>query len=192
MKTTREDILDCARDIYLEHGLQGLSMRKVATKVGITPMAIYRHFENKEDLLEQLLIRGFRAFGVYLNRALKGQNALERIQLTIDAYFAFATEQSKYFEIIFLSTDQIKELKVKETIGTEGHATFVFLVDRVRECMEEGVFKQDAPFFISVSLLAQVNGLVSLYLSNTFSWTLEEFEKTFKASLSRTFTEISA
>jgi len=191
MKNTREDILDCARDIYLEHGLQGLSMRKVATKVGVTPMAIYRHFENKEDLLEQLLIRGFRSFGVYLNRALTGQGALQRIELTIDAYFAFATEQSKYFEIIFLSMDQIKELKVKETIRKEGQATFVFLVDRVRECMEEGVFKQDAPFSVSVSLLAQVNGLVSLYLSNAFSWNVKEFEKNFKASLTRTIAGFS-
>lgn len=192
MKSTREDILDCARDLYLEHGLEGLSMRKVATRVGITPMAIYRHFENKEDLLEQLLIRGFRSFGSYLNRALKGDSARERIGLTTDAYFAFATEQSKYFEIIFLSMDQIKELKVKETIRAEAQETFVFLVDRVRECIEAGVFKKDSAFSIAVTILAEVNGLVSLYLGNAFGWNLEQFREVFNASLERTIEGFSA
>jgi len=185
MKDTRQSILDCARDQYLDHGLQGVSMRKVATLVGITPMAIYRHFTNKEDLLEQLLAKGFLSFGEYLNRALEGNTALERMQMTTEAYLAFAAEQSKYFEIIFLSTGQINELKVKKVIRKEAQATFNFLVSRVDECLAAGIFKQDSAFHIAVTILAEVNGLVSLHLSETFNWSQKEFEELFHSSLQK-------
>ncbi len=185
MKNTREDILDCARDLYLEEGLTGLSMRKVAKKVGVTPMAIYRHFENKEALQEQLLIKGFKSFGIYLNKGLEGKTPLERIKLTTQGYFDFATEQSKYFEIIFLSTDANKELKLKEIINKEAMATFNFLLERVQECIDAKIIKDESPFTVAVTILAEVNGLVSLYLTNAFGWTLEEFEIAFKKSLDR-------
>jgi len=191
MKNTREDILDCARDLYLEHGLQGLSMRKVALKVGITPMAIYRHFESKEHLQEQLLIKGFQSFGFYLKRGLKGDSPIERIKSTTEGYLAFATEQSKYFEIIFMSIDPIKELKVREIIRKEALATFTFLMDRVQECVDAGLIGGESSFTIAVTILAEVNGLASLYLTNTFGWTYDEFEAVFKKSLDRTIAGFS-
>lgn len=186
MNNTRDTILSSARDIYLESGLQGLSMRKVAAKSGITPMAIYRHFENKDDLQEQILIKGFQSFGSYLNRGLKGNTPIERIRLTTEGYLAFASEQSKYFEIIFMSIDPIKELKVREIIRKEATATFTFLVDRVQECIDAGFFKDESAYTTAVTILAEVNGLVSLYLTNTFGWTYEEFEVVFSKSLDRT------
>ena len=192
MKNTREDILDCARDIYLEHGLQGLSMRKVAVKVGITPMAIYRHFENKEDLLEQLFIRGFKTFGSYLYRGMKGETPLEKIRLTAMGYLDFATEQSKYFEIIFMAIDPTQELKVNKMIREEAQITFRFLVDRVRECTEAGVFRKEPPFDIALILLSQANGLVSLYLTRSFEWTPEEFRQMFGKTLERVLKQFLA
>src|SRR5690348_17571537 len=37
-------------------GLEGLSLREVAARVGITPMAIYRHFASKEALIDALVL----------------------------------------------------------------------------------------------------------------------------------------
>lgn len=185
MKETREQILDCATDLYLEFGLVGVSMRKIASKVGITPMAIYRHFDDKDDLLEKMLLRGFRLFGSYLNRALEGKDEITRIHLTIDAYLAFATEKSKYFEIIFMATDSIRELKVREVIHKEAGATFSFLIARVQECIDAGCFKKEPAYPIAVTLLAEVNGLVALNLSNTFGWSQAEFTAIFKKSVER-------
>src|SRR6185312_12480724 len=53
---TREKILAAARKAFERHGLEGLSLRDVAAKVGITPMAIYRHFESKEALVDALVL----------------------------------------------------------------------------------------------------------------------------------------
>ncbi len=46
-----DEIIDGALNILLESGLEGLTMRAVATRLGVTPMAVYHYIDDKEDLL---------------------------------------------------------------------------------------------------------------------------------------------
>jgi len=48
---TRQLIIDAALKLAKEAGVENLSIRKVALRLGVTPMALYRHFNNKEELL---------------------------------------------------------------------------------------------------------------------------------------------
>ena len=53
----REEILDAALDIADERGLEALSMRALADRVGVTPMALYRHVKDKAALLDGMVGR---------------------------------------------------------------------------------------------------------------------------------------
>ncbi|MFD6951560.1 MULTISPECIES: TetR/AcrR family transcriptional regulator [unclassified Nocardiopsis] len=53
----RSDILEVALRLSEEHGLPAVSMRAIATGVGLTPMALYRYFGSKDDLLDGLVGR---------------------------------------------------------------------------------------------------------------------------------------
>jgi AcrR family transcriptional regulator len=57
MSGRREEILDAALAIADEQGLDALSMRAVAERVGVTPMALYRHVSDKAALLDGLVGR---------------------------------------------------------------------------------------------------------------------------------------
>ncbi len=46
-----DEIIDGALNILLDGGLEGLTMRSVATRLGVTPMAVYHYIDDKEDLL---------------------------------------------------------------------------------------------------------------------------------------------
>lgn len=48
----RQMILDAARDVFLEGGLNGARLRDIADRVGITEAYLYRHFASKTDLYE--------------------------------------------------------------------------------------------------------------------------------------------
>ena len=52
---SRDSYLDAALDIIAEVGVEKLSMRKVADKLGVSAMATYKHFANKEELLMAVL-----------------------------------------------------------------------------------------------------------------------------------------
>lgn len=53
----RPEILDAALAIADERGLDAVSMRAVAQRLGLTPMALYGYFRNKEELLDGLVGR---------------------------------------------------------------------------------------------------------------------------------------
>ncbi len=53
----RPEILDATLEIVAERGLDAISMRSVAQRLGLTPMALYGYFRSKEELLDAVLGR---------------------------------------------------------------------------------------------------------------------------------------
>ena len=51
----RELILDAAKQVFAEEGLEGASLRAIATRAGYTPAALYFHFDCKEAIYAEVL-----------------------------------------------------------------------------------------------------------------------------------------
>lgn len=51
----RERILDAAREVFAEAGLEGASLRAIAARAGYTPAALYFHFDSREAIYAELL-----------------------------------------------------------------------------------------------------------------------------------------
>ncbi|MGE0387549.1 MAG: TetR/AcrR family transcriptional regulator [Gammaproteobacteria bacterium] len=54
---TREQIIDTAVLIANETGLESISFRQIATRLGVTPMACYHHVANKDELVDLVVAR---------------------------------------------------------------------------------------------------------------------------------------
>lgn len=52
---TKEQILKAATEEFMEKGFKDASMRKIASRVGITAAALYRHYANKEDIFDAVV-----------------------------------------------------------------------------------------------------------------------------------------
>ncbi len=182
MSDLSQKILESARDLYLEHGLHGLSMRKIAEQLNVSATAIYRHYKNKESLIYKVIGEGFTLFGAYLYKALEGKSPLERFQLGGEAYLLFALEQSKYYEVLFMAPEQLGHGETPPDIKSKGEATFQFLIDRVQECMHEGIFQKGDPYKVALSIWAHSHGLVALFLSHKLPMDIVEFKQLFKDS----------
>jgi AcrR family transcriptional regulator len=57
MSLSRELVLDATLELAEERGLEGVGMRAVARRLGVTPMALYRHIDDKQALLDGLVER---------------------------------------------------------------------------------------------------------------------------------------
>ncbi|XVQ84762.1 TetR/AcrR family transcriptional regulator [Microbispora siamensis] len=77
MSGRREEILDAALAIADEHGIGKVSMRALAERVGVTPMALYRHVSDKAELLDGMV--GRLLAGLLPPDAGKGQAWDERL-----------------------------------------------------------------------------------------------------------------
>ena len=92
MSIQREQILNCACDLYLSDGIEGFSMRKLAKCVGCTAPALYRHYDGKEEVIRDVVKEAYRLFSQYLQRALEGRDPAERFLIAGRSYFDFAIE----------------------------------------------------------------------------------------------------
>lgn len=161
---TRARLLTESRDLYLDVGFARFSLREVARRSGISAPAVYRHFESKEALLREVCAEGFRIFSSYLLRALGEANARRRMAATADQYRRFAHEHPRDYRVIFMGAAEDVALAPPRKTG-QREPTFQFLVDRVRECMQEGVLRQGDPDETALLVWSHVHGLVSLRLS---------------------------
>ena len=72
MSCQRDKILAAAVELYLQDGIDGFSMRKLAKQVGVTAPALYRHYDGKEHVLADVVREAHRAFMSYVYRAIEG------------------------------------------------------------------------------------------------------------------------
>ncbi len=159
---TEAAIYEAARDILAEGGLEALSMRALAARVGTTPTAIYHYFQNKEELVERVVVRGFREFEARLRRAIDEHSvgSLDRLAAIGEAYLRFAIEHQQYFKITFGMAGCPREL---DDVPARGG------YDVLRQCvvdaMEAGTIRQDDPDMVALYLWSVVHGLVTIFMA---------------------------
>jgi AcrR family transcriptional regulator len=180
-------ILTCARDIFLEKGLNGMSMRAIGTKVGISATAIYRHYTNREALIYQVLLEGHKVFATYMFSSLDGRDPIERLSLCGSAYLKFAMDQSKYYEMLFLTAIPLGKHPIPEELVRKDQANYQFLLDRVQECLEAKLIRADDAKAVSMAIWAQCHGLITLWLRKNVEKDAVQFERLFQSSMARLF-----
>src|ERR1700742_63925 len=92
---TKDQIFAAARAAFDRDGLEGLSLRDIARAVGITPMAIYRHFKDKQALVDALVLDALEAWSERARAVPQDARWLERMG---EAYLDFALETPRRFE----------------------------------------------------------------------------------------------
>jgi len=163
MSINRDQILKCACDLYLSDGIEGFSMRKLAKCVGCTAPALYRHYENKEEVMQEVVAEAYRLFTQYLYRALEGRTPAERFTLAGRSYFDFAMEQPALYEIIYMPTEILGTHNVDSPVADQACAIGQFWTDRVREMMDAGYLREGDPHEISTTLWGHAHGLISIF-----------------------------
>ncbi|PHY22866.1 TetR/AcrR family transcriptional regulator [Caulobacter sp. BP25] len=169
----RERILTLALDRFLLPGHEQLSMRQLAGELGVTPMALYRHFQNKEDLQLHLLQAGFTRFGGYLARSEAGVTPIERLERMAEGFTAFAIENPGYFELLFLSSRTLPGLRDREAVKAVALPTYRVLLEATRACIRAGDLPPSEAHETARDVLAFCVGQAALYVSGIMNWSPE-------------------
>src|SRR5688572_30786489 len=148
----RGRILTCACELYLEDGLDGFSMRKLARSLGVTAPALYRHYESKERVLLDVVGEGYQTMIQYLHRALLGRTAEDRFRLAGEGYLDFALEHPRYYEVLFMGVELLAVDVVRDETREQGCAVGQFWNDRVREAIDAGLLIPIDPEAIGTTL----------------------------------------
>lgn len=98
----RDEIKSMARAHMAAHGAAALSLRAVASDLGLSSAAIYYYFPNRDDLITALIIDSFRAFGTALRQAAETDRPIvARLTATAHAYREWALSHSAEYALLF-------------------------------------------------------------------------------------------
>ena len=97
-------ILDAARELFVSHGYQEVSIRKIAERIEYSPAAIYSYFPSKDDIFFALAEEGFRllfSYGQGVEVRESGDPA-DALRSMFWRYYEFSKEHPEYFSLMFL------------------------------------------------------------------------------------------
>ena len=92
----REALIKAARQLVVEQGAENFSLADACRLAGVSTAAPYRHFRDKQEILEEIVARGFDDMAERSGRALMahGPGTLAGIVAMGQAYVAFAVEET--------------------------------------------------------------------------------------------------
>lgn len=167
----RTDLLDAAADLMAEKGdIDGVSLRAIAARAGVSPTAVYRHFDDHLSLLRAAVEYCWREFETALLSAYgDGQTPHDRLHDAGLAYMNFAYEQPGKYRVLF--SNRIDLGADEQSVG---ETAFDWLVGLVTEVLDANDDDRD-PFFVAVQVHTWIHGIVDLCGRHTeFDWPSQE------------------
>ena len=101
----RQALIDAALKLIEDRGPTGFTLSEAAKQAGVTPAAVYRHFEGREDLIAEAALQGYEIFADVMDYAYDSgkPSALAAFEATGRAYLAFARKHPGHYIAMFES-----------------------------------------------------------------------------------------
>lgn len=157
--------------MFVEHGYEAVSLRKIAEAIEYSAPALYTHFSDKEAILRELCRRDFDEFAAAFGRIEKIDDPALKIYRIGMAYLRFAHEHPHQYRFMFMTPDLACVEPEAEDLALQGnpdHDAYAVLQQAVREGLAAGIFRKDLTDLelIAQTLWASVHGLASLHISH--------------------------
>jgi len=184
--TTAASILAAARELLDREGIAAVAMRPVAERVGITPMAIYRHYADRASLLNAVADEGFKELAArVLTLKLKGGVEQRMIQVG-DVFLDTALQFPNLYELMFLVPREGARVYPRDFKAGRS-PTFNPTVNILEQAMRDGELKPDDAVEIAFEISALSHGLIVLYLGGRVAQSEKDFRLFHQRSFRRYF-----
>jgi AcrR family transcriptional regulator len=161
--STRDRLVDTARAYLDAEGVDGIGLREIARRAGVSHGAPLRHFPTLGALLAAVAADGFRDLYASVDAAVRdvGGNALDRLRAAAHGYVDFARTNPGVFALMFRR--DLCDVGDADYLTTGGIA-FGQLVGLVADAQAAGL-RPDVPASELAGVVwATVHGLASLHL----------------------------
>ncbi|MFQ3264864.1 MAG: AcrR family transcriptional regulator [Colwellia sp.] len=167
----RETLLLVATEMLQESGIKEVSLRKLASRVGVSRTAPYHHFKDKNALLCGIAEKGFEQLH-QINKygsKLEEISVKERFYRFIHDYIQFANNNPELYELMFGRTiwkDKSSTLELRDS----AYPCFQFQVDMTQEWQKQGLFNvDDNALRVSQVLWGTVHGIAKLFIDGIYT-----------------------
>jgi AcrR family transcriptional regulator len=165
----RKRILDAARELFVAEGVEAVSMRKIADKIGYSATTLYNHFDDKEALLRALCDADFGALEEAFQKIGKIADPIERMRRLGQCYIEFALKHPNQYRFMFMTPrvhGHDEEPCEEAPADSADTNAYTFLRMTINEALAAGAFRaeyHDADL-VSHIVWSAVHGVAALHL----------------------------
>jgi len=163
----KQELVEATLGLIEQKGPTGFTVAEAAKRAGVTPAAVYRHFNGRETLIAECALQGHRIFGDLMEHAYAGGHptALKAFEATGRAYLAFARKFPGHYVAMFESG-----------VNLQANADLALASDRSRGVLEQAAAKlsehipadkRPPAAMFSSHIWAMSHGVVELFARGT-------------------------
>jgi AcrR family transcriptional regulator len=159
----RSALLESAARIVAEKGVDGVTMRDLARRAGVSRTAPYRHFADKTELLAAVAEDGFRRLSTAIRNAReKSTGPIRGLENAFIAYVAFAVENPTHYRLMFgpRFLDFSRHPRLAETAREAFHQLEV----TIRDGQQAGRIQPGASFDLALVCWSMAHGMSTLFI----------------------------
>jgi AcrR family transcriptional regulator len=161
---SREEILDTARNLFVQNGYESVTIRKIASEIGCASGTIYLHFADKAEIFESLCTETFHKLTTRLVAiAEDNDDPVECLKRGCRCYIAFALEHPSHYIVTFVTPKSGHQPAILQA----GIECFGNLRRMVVRCIDEGYLRLTNVDEVSQVIWTSLHGLVSLQITHS-------------------------
>ena len=166
-KDTKEKILTAALDLFSQKGYEGTNMRELSASLGLVKSGIYKHFESKEAVWNELLDRMIAYYGERFGSA-------ERLPPVPDSPEDFVSMTMRMVNLTIrdgqivktrkvLTLEQYRDGRARELATKHFLTGLTEMFTRIFSgMMEKGLIRRDDPDMLAFAYTAPISALIHL------------------------------
>ena len=164
-------LIDTASEMIKADGIDGLSLRKLAERIGVSRTAAYHHFKDKNDLLCAIACQGFKKWQqisdtILTNESLDSENKYRQF---VHAYINFATNNPSLYELMFGSTIW-KNHQGTDELKSVAYASFQYQVEMTKNWQEKHLLPaREDSLRLSQVMWATLHGIAHLLIDGIYA-----------------------
>lgn len=172
----KQDLLDKAIEIVRNEGVDGLTLKNLASSLGVTSAAMYHHYPDKTALLVAIIDRRLTELTALLKEKAFGlQEDVESFLLkTAMVFYSFCEENPEY--VVLMSSDLTRNLgtanpKLRDSLAEMQEP----ILKAIERGQETGIFRKGAKEILAIMFVAPIIGFAMVKIKAKSVLNLKEF-----------------
>jgi AcrR family transcriptional regulator len=159
----REVLLEAAIRLIADVGPAGFTLREVARRAGVSHNAPYRHFRDKDDVIDAVATQGFQELTeAMLEAAGRRSDERERLKQAGLGYVTFALRRPEHFTVMFEAPRSKSEHSEAADAGEKAFGT---LLAFVKSCQDAGALPPGNTQTFALLAWTMVHGIAKLAIT---------------------------
>ncbi len=162
----RESLISATRALVVSHGAENFSLADACRFAGVSTAAPYKHFRDKQEILEIVCQRSFDEMRAKAESAVAnaGAGSARAIQEMGRAYVNFARSEPNLFRLMFGQNPALKHAQIVDLAGT---GCFAYVMGQVAQFCERENSPAD-PRLVALKLWTFVHGAACLLIDEDY------------------------